>query len=408
MAKLNVSFGGLELESPLIVCSGPCTRTVHQMRKAAEAGAGAVTTKGTFLDSEYRELVKPNAPYSYPEVRPKYVRGGKDIQLHAATYCDVPAEKMVDRIKQLKRDVKIPVIASEIAITETGYVKMGRMYEDAGADAIELDFCCPMPIFKGRPVSGRTASISHPETVGEIVKNVKEEVSIPVGIKPMFHPIDPYPLLNAAKENKADYINILQSNSALSPIDIETGKPHLPATAMGISGPTKRLITYMDVSITAREFEGTKIDVTASGCALSWKDCIEYMMYGCSTVGLNHAIMSYGFGVITKINKEISVFMDRKGYMGTKDFQGVALKYQTPYDRFLTASQETKGKIIAEVNKERCTLCGICENTCLWEAITIKDEKVAVDGTKCEGCRLCVVNCPEDAIKLKNTEILFS
>ncbi|MCD4715350.1 MAG: hypothetical protein K8R45_01260, partial [Desulfobacterales bacterium] len=131
--KLNVTFAGLELRSPIIVSAGPCTRSVKQIQKLAEAGVGSVVTKSTFLQEEYEEVIKPYAPGRFPDCRPKYVKAGEDTYVYVAGFAEVPAEVWVDSLKELTDKVDIPIIASQIATTKNGHVKMAQLFESAGA-----------------------------------------------------------------------------------------------------------------------------------------------------------------------------------------------------------------------------------------------------------------------------------
>ena len=54
-----------------------------------------------------------------------------------------------------------------------------------------------------------------------------------------------------------------------------------------------------------------------------------------------------------------------------------------------------------EVNKEKCTRCGICWQFCPDAAIKISKEKGAViDYDYCKGCGICAAECPFKAIKV--------
>ncbi len=52
---------------------------------------------------------------------------------------------------------------------------------------------------------------------------------------------------------------------------------------------------------------------------------------------------------------------------------------------------------VAEIDKEKCTECGLCEDLCRFHAI--KD--FTVDHLACEGCTFCCNVCPEDAITMR-------
>ncbi|MBU0987843.1 MAG: 4Fe-4S binding protein [Proteobacteria bacterium] len=53
----------------------------------------------------------------------------------------------------------------------------------------------------------------------------------------------------------------------------------------------------------------------------------------------------------------------------------------------------------AIVNEEDCTACGVCEDRCQVEAISVEDT-AQIDIDRCIGCGLCVVSCDAEAIRL--------
>lgn len=59
--------------------------------------------------------------------------------------------------------------------------------------------------------------------------------------------------------------------------------------------------------------------------------------------------------------------------------------------------EEFEGPLLAEIDRERCVECGLCQKACRFEAIT----EFSVDPILCEGCGTCELVCPENAIALK-------
>lgn len=55
----------------------------------------------------------------------------------------------------------------------------------------------------------------------------------------------------------------------------------------------------------------------------------------------------------------------------------------------------------AEIDEDKCTDCGICEEYCRFEAIGEKDGHFNINQYSCEGCGVCVRFCPEEAIDFK-------
>ncbi|MEW6266721.1 MAG: electron transfer flavoprotein subunit alpha [Thermodesulfobacteriota bacterium] len=56
------------------------------------------------------------------------------------------------------------------------------------------------------------------------------------------------------------------------------------------------------------------------------------------------------------------------------------------------------------VNAERCNACGLCEKTCPFGAIAVKD-KIAEVGEACTLCGACLNACPQDALSLERKQV---
>ena len=52
------------------------------------------------------------------------------------------------------------------------------------------------------------------------------------------------------------------------------------------------------------------------------------------------------------------------------------------------------------IDKEKCTGCGTCIDSCPVEALKMENDKSKVDPETCIDCGTCVDECPEGAIEL--------
>jgi predicted Fe-Mo cluster-binding NifX family protein/Pyruvate/2-oxoacid:ferredoxin oxidoreductase delta subunit len=62
--------------------------------------------------------------------------------------------------------------------------------------------------------------------------------------------------------------------------------------------------------------------------------------------------------------------------------------------------QATLPNLVAVVDVEKCTACGICREVCPTGAISLVNESACIDTARCNGCSLCVAECPQCAISL--------
>ena len=58
----------------------------------------------------------------------------------------------------------------------------------------------------------------------------------------------------------------------------------------------------------------------------------------------------------------------------------------------------------AVVDNTLCTVCGICEGYCRFDAISEKEGKIVISETSCDGCFFCSRICPMRAIKMVRSD----
>lgn len=55
-------------------------------------------------------------------------------------------------------------------------------------------------------------------------------------------------------------------------------------------------------------------------------------------------------------------------------------------------------KMKLRVRKDRCIGCGLCADSCPWQAISVEAGQAHIDQSRCNHCGLCLQMCPQGAI----------
>jgi dihydropyrimidine dehydrogenase (NAD+) subunit PreA len=145
----------------------------------------------------------------------------------------------------------------------------------------------------------------------------------------------------------------------------------------------------------AKIAKAVKIPISGIGGVSHWRDIVEYIMVGATTVQTCTAVMWRGLRVFKEFSNGLMDFMERKGYQTIEDFKGIALKYLTTVEELAK-----KEPMHAVIDKGLCNGCKICVRVCQYDAIEIIKEMARIDQKKCDGCGLCRSWCPNEAIDL--------
>ena len=313
--RLEVNFAGVKLQNPIIVGSALPTWSGETCKRLGLAGAAAIIPK-TF---------GPPATFAkHPQCgRMRLMRQDKDRpfgNINLELYTTVPIEDWLERELAIAAEGGAKIITSIVVGADVERtVELVKMVEATNlADMFELNVSCPMP---DAQVGFRIGQ--DPELCYAQAKAVKAVAHIPVGVKMTPNISDMVPVAQAVKDAGADFVTISNSVRSLAGVDIETGKPYLPAYG-GYTGPAIKPIIQRFVSEVARAVD---IPISAVGGVRTWEDVVEFIMLGATTVQTVTAIMWDGYEGVTKLVNGLREFMERKGYNSIEDFRGIALPH---------------------------------------------------------------------------------
>ena len=166
---LSTTYMGLKLKNPVIVASSGLSKSVDGIRKLADAGAGAIVIKSLFEEqimAETNEIEKYIDLGSHTEAL-DYIRNYGNQH---------SADEYLNLIKEAKKVVSIPIIASLNCISSKGWVEYAKKLEKSGADGLELNIAFTTN-------DPKTDSKNVESLYFDIVDEITKQISIPVAIK---------------------------------------------------------------------------------------------------------------------------------------------------------------------------------------------------------------------------------
>ena len=415
MADLSVDFCGIKSPNPFWLASAPPTNTGAQIMRAFDAGWGGAVWKT--LGNPIVNVSSRFGGIDYGNAR---MMGLNNIEL----ITDRPLEVNLAEMAEVKRRYpKHVVVASLMVDTREEWVEIIKKVEDAGADALELNFGCP----HGMCERGMGSAVgAEPNVLREITSWVMDAANVPVIIKLTPNVGDITEPALAGMEAGADAISLINTVKSIVGVDLDTMVP-LPSvgkasTNGGYCGPAVKPIALHLLGQVARL--PNVVPISGIGGIGNWRDAAEIMALGSTTVQVCTAVMHYGFRIVEDMIEGLSDFLDDKGMKSASELIGRAVPNYQDWGNL-----DLNHHVVADIDPDKCIGCQLCFVACMdgsHQCIHIpgmSDEEkrkrghiafptdvpnrpvVAAGGTpgarvpwvhaeECVGCNLCNLICP--------------
>lgn len=384
MADLHVNYCGITYRNPLILASATPGWDGKGMRLASQAGFGGVIPKTIGPKQDWAKHPKNGRIFLYrDEGRPI---GMVNLELFSTKSREEWIDRELYEAKQGGAVMHISILAMPDPDDTARLVE--EIQESGMADLLELNVSCPMPASTVGMHIGKSAELTYAQ-----VKTAKSVARIPFTVKLTPNVSDMREIAKAAEEAGADGLTISNSIRSFAGVDIETGHPYLRGYG-GYTGPAIRPIILRHLTETAKT---VSIPISAVGGVSNFRDVIEYIMCGATTVQICTAVMWNGYDFVKKVLSDLNSWMEAKAYTSFDEIRGMALPEITTVEKLAEEPALT-----AVINAQKCVGCGICEKHCFYRAIEKdKNGTFAADRTKCDACGLCTQFCPKNAIRLE-------
>ena len=386
--SLAITFCGIRCENPFFLASSAVCTNYEMVARAFDAGWAGVFYK-TICKQDIRE-VSPRFD-AVKEGTPDFYAFRNMEQLSENPYA-----VDFDILHRLKHDFPAKVVvASIMGQFEEEWIELARMAEEAGCDAVELNFSCPQ-----MRLAGMGSDVGqNPELVATYTTYVKNSVKIPV-IPKMTPNITHMrlPAMSAyfAGADAISAINTIKSIT-MSPEAAVSGR----LTISGYSGRAVKPIALRYIHEMASNpvlsgSHGKRIELSGIGGIETWRDALEFIQLGCRNVQVCTAVMQYGYRIIDDLILGLQDYLAERGLASVEALVGEALpSVVTPTD----LDRDTI--VYPKIDRDRCIGCGRCYMSCQdggHQAIAFDNRQPRIIGTKCVGCHLCRLVCPVGAI----------
>ena len=386
LPSLEIDFCGIHCENPFFLASSAVCTNYEMVARAFDAGWA-----GVFYKTICMQEIK--------EVSPRFDAVGKPFTgfRNMEQLSENPADVDFDILKRLKQNYPSKVvIASIMGNTEEEWISLAKMAEEAGCDAVELNFSCPQ-----MRLSGMGSDVGqNAELVTFYTAFVKRSVKIPVIPKmtPNITHIS-QPALGAyfAGADAISAINTIKSVTLGEGSDVNGCQ-----TGSGYSGKAVKPIALRHILAMAKISIMKNVQFSGIGGIETWRDALEFIQLGCRNVQVCTAVMQYGYRIIDDMIDGMQQYMAERGIEKLDALVGELLpKFYLPSDLDRTTV------VYPKFDKEKCIGCGRCVISCSdggHQALKfdLQTRRPQLIGSKCVGCHLCRLVCPVSAIGLSN------
>lgn len=301
---LRTRYLGLELKNPIVAAASPLTGQLERLQELEEAGVSAVVLPSLFeeqIEHEEMEIVRMNWVSA---------EGSAEAQSFFPALDDyrVGPHAYLTDLKKAKEMLSIPVIASINGVSPGGWMRYARLFEDHGADAVELNI-----YHVAADVDAGSAAVE--QRYIDLVAKLKESISIPLAVKvgPYFSAMGQM----AARLKAAGADGLVLFNRFMQPdIDLET----LEVT------PRVELSSSVEVRLPLRWiailYGRIQADLAATSGIHQGTDVIKMMMVGANVTMLTSALLKNGIDHLRVVEQEMRDWMEQNEYESVRQMQG--------------------------------------------------------------------------------------
>jgi len=303
---LSTNYLGLNLKNPIVVGSCSLTYSLSEIKKLEKYGAAAVVLKSIFeeeilkdTENQLREAEKNSFIYN------RYSETLDYIDMHIK---EERLNNYIQLIKNAKKEVLIPIIASINCISSAEWTSFAKRIEEAGADALELNISLNPTDLEIRDFES---------TIKKIIQRVLAQVSIPVAVK--INNSFTHMARTILDLSETGIAGLVLFNRAYSPdIDINTLEA---VQGRSFSSPNAYVEPLRWIALLS---DKVNCSIAASSGIHTSEVIIKQILAGADLVQIVSVLYEQGIEHIQVLLNEIEKWMEEKGFSSLQQFKGKA------------------------------------------------------------------------------------
>ena len=302
--NLETDYLGLKLKNPIMPGASPLVDDLSTVRRLEDAGAAAIVMHSLF--EEQIELERAALD--------------RDVESHTESFAEAltylpneedfneTSEQYLQLISKIKASVSVPVIASLNGITPGGWVDYAKLMEQAGADALELNYYdIPSDPFKtGAQIEARAVAL---------VEAIREHVTIPIAVKlsPFFSSLPNFvkQILGAGANGVVLFNRFYQPDINIEDLDTES--------VLELSSPSELRLRLRWLALLSAQIETS---YAATGGVHSAQDAVRAIMAGAHVVQIVSALLRNGTDHLATVLSDLTQWLEEHEYDSLAQMRG--------------------------------------------------------------------------------------
>ena len=309
---LTTIYLGLKLRTPLVPSASPLCESLDNLKQMEDAGASAVVLHSLFeeqirMDGRALDRDSNESTGGYPEAL-NYFTAPADFPAGPTTY--------LEHLARAKKSLAIPIIASLNGSTFGGWTTFSKQIEQAGADALELNFYSV-------PTDSAVSAEDIEHAYLTVLATVKAQLRIPVAVK-----LSPY------FTNLAHFARRLDRHGANALVLFNRFyQPDIDLNSLDVN-PNVQLSTPMDMRLPLRWIAllhgRIEADLAATSGVHHGGDAIKLLMAGADVTMLCSVLLKRGINHLREIERGMREWMEERGYESVAQLKGCMSQEKCP------------------------------------------------------------------------------